>query len=522
MAAMERPVRPTDGIGRRPAAGRRPGRVVSRLAAISAVAVLLVGLLAAPVSAATISFGQPKATSTYLTGVDFDQPVVGGGAAVKRIEILVTQPGNTGPQVTELPVTGPLGTTTLHYRQEDGADHLYPNTVLSAQWRVIDTSGEVHLGPLVTVTYADTRFDWQTASGSLVRVHWYTGDAAFGQRALAIAEAGIAKAEALFGVTETEPVDFFVYASQSAFYDALGPGTRENVGGLAVAELRTLYALITPDQINDSWVGVVLPHELTHLVFATTVKNPYHFPPRWLNEGLAVYLSQGLDNSDRQMVQTAAHGGTLIPLPGIAGFFPTSYEKFALAYAESVSSVDFMIRTYGQPALIKLIKTYSQGVTDDEAFKTALGVDVAGFNTAWMTDLQAVTPKLYGPQAAPIGPLPSGWTASPESQAPNPSGSPGPSASIVVTGSPSPAASAGPTAAPTGGPAASPSASAVARTSAAPTPAPSGVVVAPVSTGSTGPSGRDVAGLLGLLALVLAVIGVVLIFASRRQPAPPW
>ena len=38
---------------------------------------------------------------------------------------------------------------------------------------------------------------------------------------------------------------------------------------------------------------VVVPHELTHLVFDTAVTNPYHFPPRWLNEGLAVYLSEG-------------------------------------------------------------------------------------------------------------------------------------------------------------------------------------------------------------------------------------
>jgi hypothetical protein len=37
----------------------------------------------------------------------------------------------------------------------------------------------------------------------------------------------------------------------------------------------------------------VVPHELVHLVFDTAVKNPYHFPPRWLNEGLAVYLSEG-------------------------------------------------------------------------------------------------------------------------------------------------------------------------------------------------------------------------------------
>ena len=94
-------------------------------------------------------------------------------------------------------------------------------------------------------------------------------------------------------MTETEPIDFFIYADQDAFYDALGPGTRENVGGQAHADIRTLFALITPSEIDDAWVEIVVPHELTHLVFDTAVDNPYHFPPRWLNEGLAVYLSEG-------------------------------------------------------------------------------------------------------------------------------------------------------------------------------------------------------------------------------------
>src|SRR4029077_9558962 len=130
-------------------------------------------------------------------------------------------------------------------------------------------------------------------SGPVVRVHWYRGSQAFGERALRIGEDAIAKTATLLGVTEKEPVDFFVYADQQAFYDALGPGTRENVGGQANAEIRTLFALIPPSQIDDAWGETVIPDELTPLVCDRAVHNPYHFPPRWLNEGLAVYESEG-------------------------------------------------------------------------------------------------------------------------------------------------------------------------------------------------------------------------------------
>ena len=112
-----------------------------------------------------------------------------------------------------------------------------------------------------------------------------------------------------------------------------------------------------------------MPHELTHLVFDTAVKNPYHFPPRWLNEGLAVYLSEGYGDSWRAAVKNAVDDDEIIPLDGLTGQFPTTRDQFFLAYGESVSAVDYLVRTYGQDALVKLVRSYADGVTDDEAFQ---------------------------------------------------------------------------------------------------------------------------------------------------------
>ena len=214
-----------------------------------------------------------------------------------------------------------------------------------------------------------------------------------------------------FGVTEEEPVDFFIYADNDAFYDALGPGTRENVGGQANADIRTLFAHISPRSIDDPWVENVVPHELIHLVFDTAVKNPYHFPPRWLNEGLAVYLSVGYEAGDRAAVEAAARDGELIPLDGLVGQFPTSASRFGLAYAESASAVDFLVRTHGEDTMVSLVRSYAEGRTDDEAFEAAIGMDVAAFNDAWLADLGAKPPVKYGPQPPPAGPVPDGWDA---------------------------------------------------------------------------------------------------------------
>ncbi len=461
--------------------GRRRWPLLAVAALLAAIACPLPSRAASP----NATFGAPSGSFIFGTSITFSQ-VVTLAAPPERTELLLSQPGSIGPAVIEVPTPG-SGRQTLTdvIRIADG--HVYPNTPFEVRWRVTDADGTEELGPPLNLTYLDTRFNWQTKTGPVVRVHWYTGNAAFGARALAIGEQGIANASALLGVTETQPVDFYIYASSGPFYDALGPGTRENVGGLANAQIRTLFALITPDEINASWVGTVIPHELTHLVFNTAVDNPFHAPPRWLNEGLAVYLSEGYTPAWRATVADAVNSGGVIPLDGLVGQFPTTADQFALAYGESVAAVDFMIRTYGKAALVKLIRSYAGGVSDDEAFTAALGVDTAGFDAAWLRDLGVPTPKAYGPQPAPAGPLPPDWTTAA-----------GPAASAGIGG----------TSAAPGNPAAR-----------SPTPSTQPGNAAPVQGSPASDSGALIVGVLVVIAAV--ALGLLAVRGRRGRPAGP-
>jgi len=405
-------------------------------------ALLLLGPLALPARAAVADFGTPSAVSVYGTSVTFSQPVT-LAAAPKRIEILLDFPGALGPSVVEVPADV-LGSQTLRYALLQADAQMYPNTKITARWRVTPLNGPVEVGPPVAVIYADTTKQWKTLDGTLIRLHWYSGSAAFAQRALALGEQGVRKAAHLLGVTETEPIDFFVYGDAESFCGALLFGTTCNVAGRAIVSNRTMFGLIESNQVDAAEVARVIPHELTHLVFDTATRNPYHSPADWLNEGLAVYLTEGVAPYLRSALNDAVAKGSLQPLTAYAITFPpeTLYDRFILAYAESVSAVDFMVRKYGQPALVKLIRSYAAGRTDDEAFKAAIGMDVAGFEAAWLASLGASAPTRYGPKPAPTGPLPPGWDgtiASPgpdvaESSAPGAAAS-GPADSALTPGS---------------------------------------------------------------------------------------
>jgi hypothetical protein len=105
--------------------------------------------------------------------------------------------------------------------------------------------------------------------------------------------------------------------------------------------------------------------------------------------------------------------GDLMPLSALVGQFPSPPDRFSLAYDEAVSAIDYLVRTHGQDALVQLIRSYSSGVSDDDAFRAALGVDTAGFEAAWLGDLGVDSPVPYGPRPAPAGPVPPGWAAGP-------------------------------------------------------------------------------------------------------------
>jgi hypothetical protein len=357
-----------------------------------------------------VTFGAGSGSSKFGQFIEFQQPVTVSGS-VAGVEVLVETPGSIGPTVLPLPDGTATGSSTLDYRVDLSEGHVVPNTTFTVRFRVATGSGTSVTGPAIRYTYDDDRFRWKTLEGKVVRVHWVEGDQSFGQRALRIGDDAVAATATLLGVTESDPIDFFIYPDQASFYDALGPATRENVGGQAHPDIRTLFALITPQDIDASWVESVVPHELTHVVFASAVDNPYHDPPRWLNEGLAVYLSDGYDPQWRQQVELAAKDNTIIPLDGLAGAFPTTQDRFTLAYAESVSAVDRIVRVDGRDALVKLIRSYHEGVSDDEAFQAAVGKDVAGFEADWLAELGTTPPTKLGPRPAPAGPLPAGWGA---------------------------------------------------------------------------------------------------------------
>lgn len=352
-----------------------------------------------------VVFDEPTATGAFGEAIRFSATFTATEFPL-RVE-LVTGTREDGSREVGVAAVEAIGAGRWQ-ASEVRTGHVVPNTSIDYAFRAVLPDGDIE-SPVARHTVADDRVEWSRLAGERVTVWWHRGDETFARRALDIAERAVDEASALLGIDTVEPVDFIIYSDDRTFREAMGPATRENVGGQAHPGIRTLFGLISPAQIRSDWVEELVVHELAHLVFDSAVRNAYSYPPRWLNEGLAVRLSTGYTSGDRAQVEGAARAGTIIPLDGLGGQFPTRPLRFGLAYAESVSAVDHFVELHGEERLVELITSFGDGLGLDEAFVAATGADFRAFDDSWLGSVGAERPQPYGPVDAPPGPIPDEW-----------------------------------------------------------------------------------------------------------------
>ncbi len=469
-------------------------RIVRRVGAVvllGAVMGAAVGIM--PVAAAEPTFDQPSVATALSEPLVFTSTVTGDDVA--QVEVLVrlageetaavlaAEPGgeaNTWRATAELDIP----TSSLCACLADG--HSPPNTRFEFQFRARAADGSATLGPVAQGMVSDERFTWQTLEQDLVRVHWYEGDTAFAQAALDVANGAIDRAAELLGTTLPQPVDLFVYATEEAMRSAISPN-RENVAGQAHSSIDTMFVWIPPGQSAAGFAGPLVAHELTHLVMNEATDNPFHGVPRWIDEGVAVYLSEGYNQTWSAPVAAAVRNRTLIPLDGLSALFPSSADEFYLAYGESTAAIDFFTRTYDEETLWALVRSYKNGLSDDDAFIAATGQDVAAFNAAWFASLDLEVPEPVGPRPGPAGPTPDAW---------QPVGQPSPQPSGQASPGQSPASSDDPVQSP--------------RPSASPG----------TSAGGDSTPGLVIGAVAGIALIVALLIGV-LVYQRSRPRRPP-
>jgi hypothetical protein len=129
----------------------------------------------------------------------------------------------------------------------------------------------------------------------------------------------------------------------------------------------------------------VLKHEYTHLLLHRHI--PAGRLPRWMDEGIAQHLSDGLSEilpAQQQMVMgEALAAGRVMPLSSLAVRFPRDDFGLQLAYEQSRSVIGYMARCYGDGVVEDLLNRLAAGLSAEESMRAVSGISLTRLETGW-------------------------------------------------------------------------------------------------------------------------------------------
>ena len=265
---------------------------------------------------------------------------------------------------------------------------LPPGATVWWQWEITDMEGMASTTLKQSMTYQDTRFQWQVTRLDTMDIYWHGQSQALIQELTTELESKLARIQ----LNSTIPVErkpkIFVYSTSEQLRGAI-LHEQEWTGAVAYPNYNIILTAVNAN--NLEWAKRALPHEITHLLVGELIFGPFGDIPTWLNEGLARYSEGDITESDRKILDEARKENSLISVTSLSSSFPTASRQAHLAYAESGSIVTFLIDNFGWEKIRQLLLVFKEGSTYDNALQEVYGFDTDGLEAQWKKYLEEST-----------------------------------------------------------------------------------------------------------------------------------
>ena len=124
-------------------------------------------------------------------------------------------------------------------------------------------------------------------------------------------------------------------------------------------------------------LGRVLKHELTHSFLSSLAGGRC---PTWLNEGLAQMMEPRYSSNFAQPLAALFQQRKEIPFAVLEHpFIRFSDIQAQVAYAESLSAVDYLRERYGMGEVLRMLRNIGSGVEPELALRQSTGMDYSAF-----------------------------------------------------------------------------------------------------------------------------------------------
>jgi peptidase MA superfamily protein len=224
--------------------------------------------------------------------------------------------------------------------------------------------------------------EWQVLDHPPVRITYQTGNGSEAQ--LLAAEAGgvLREVEGDLGLEVEGPLDIRILPTREIPGAAADDGAPHWAVGYVKSGSREVV-------LRGSWVRTypfgdllsLFAHETTHVLLDSVPRADTL--PRWFHEGVAVMESRHWSFRDAFTLGTTVLVGRPTPLAQLSRSFPSEDSAARAAYAESFHFVSYLEREHGPGAVRRILARMKEGAEFPEAFRLALGRDLASEEAAW-------------------------------------------------------------------------------------------------------------------------------------------
>ncbi|MFA5794953.1 MAG: tetratricopeptide repeat protein [Candidatus Brocadiia bacterium] len=160
-------------------------------------------------------------------------------------------------------------------------------------------------------------------------------------------------------------------------------------GALGVCFARTFLVLspgVQEQLAHRFHWGAITAHEFMHII---TLQSSKFRVPRWFTEGCSVYAEKMTNpvwgrEPELEIIEAYRAG----KLERLTQFNKTRKVDILHTYLLSSLIIEYIHKTYGMDKIAGMLKSFGQGRNADQAFKEALGKDIAEFDTEFFKYLE--------------------------------------------------------------------------------------------------------------------------------------
>ncbi|MFQ5603815.1 MAG: peptidase MA family metallohydrolase [bacterium] len=229
-------------------------------------------------------------------------------------------------------------------------------------------------------------FDWSVINTEHFDIHYYKEERQAAMDAAEIAERSYAYLSEVLDYKFKQKIPMLLYASHNDFQQTnaiqsyISEGTQgvtESLKGRMILPITGSYAqfihVLTHEMVHAFQFDILLSDGPADLVRRFN-------PPLWFMEGMAEYLSVGMDNITRMWMRDAVLNNTLLTIPEMNLVFDIRVYRMGQAIWYYVGE------RYGKEVVGRIFKTARATGDLNRAFKAHTGLDLNELSKRWQDD----------------------------------------------------------------------------------------------------------------------------------------